>query len=99
MHEEDDPAAKKKTEEVQSTVNGRPKMTKRTSLRKSVKPSRPGETRTVVVAILARMFVAPALLLPLLWWYSLGPSGVQDDTVFVVSECSSHSRAENALIV
>ena len=89
MHEEDDSAIKKKKEPEQGsgvqTVNGRPKMTKRTSLRKSIKPARPGETKTVIVAILARMFIAPALLLPLLWWYSLGQTGVNDDPVFVVS--------------
>lgn len=89
MHEEDDQAIKKKKEPEQGsgvqTVNGRPKMNKRTSLRKSTVPSRPGETRTVIVAILSRMIVAPALLLPLLWWYSLGQFGVQDDPVFVVS--------------
>jgi len=47
MHEEDDSPVQKKKASPEAaaapqTVNGRPKMTKRTSLRKSVKPSRPG---------------------------------------------------------
>jgi len=91
MHEEDDHGPSKKKEPAPESgaiiINNRPRMTKRTSLRRSVKPSRPGETRTVVVAILSRMFVAPAILLPALWWYSLGENGVQDDPVFVVTAC------------
>lgn len=95
MHEEDNhgPEAKKKSSVTETApskpgrVGSRPRQTKRTSLRKSVTPSRPGETRTVIVAILSRMVVAPAILLPALWWYSLGENGVQDDPVFVVTAC------------
>ena len=43
------------------------KKTRREGLRVSAsKPARPGETRTVVVAILARMIITPLVLLPLM---------------------------------
>ncbi|KAI1783297.1 membrane transport protein-domain-containing protein [Ganoderma leucocontextum] len=59
----------------------------RGSLRVSAaKPSRPGETRTVVVAILSRMIITPLVLLPLMvpaTKYDV--QRVFDDPVFVVS--------------
>lgn len=63
---------------AESMSKRRPLFNKRTSLRKSTAPARKGETRTVIVAILSRMFITPALLLPLLWWFSLNESSVAD---------------------
>lgn len=46
-----------------------------------------GESLTIFVAILSRMILVPAILLPLLAWYVLKWDGINDDPVFVVTAC------------
>ncbi|GAA99562.1 uncharacterized protein L969DRAFT_73659 [Mixia osmundae IAM 14324] len=47
----------------------------------------PGETRTVMVAILSRMIITPLILLPLLGWWASKTINVADDPVFIVTAC------------
>lgn len=47
----------------------------------------PGETRTVLVAVVSRMILTPLFLLPLFAWYAAATSNVADDPVFIVVAC------------
>jgi predicted permease len=47
----------------------------------------PGETRTVLVAVISRMVLVPLVLLPLFGWYASFTTNVADDPVFVVVAC------------
>ncbi|SCV74392.1 BQ2448_6824 [Microbotryum intermedium] len=49
--------------------------------------SRPGETRTVLVAVLSRMVIVPALLIPIFGYYAAMTVNVADDPIFVVVAC------------
>ncbi|KAK4049111.1 hypothetical protein OIO90_005581 [Microbotryomycetes sp. JL221] len=48
---------------------------------------KPGETRTIVVSVVARMIVVPLCLLPLFAIYARETVNVADDPVFVVVAC------------
>ncbi|KAK4701246.1 catalase, partial [Phenoliferia sp. Uapishka_3] len=48
---------------------------------------RPGETRTVLVAVVSRMIVVPIIMVPLFGWYAAKTVNVADDPVFVVVAC------------
>ncbi|TFK38206.1 membrane transport protein-domain-containing protein [Crucibulum laeve] len=53
---------------------------------KKEEPKRPGETKTVIIAVLSRMVITPVLLLPAMWFaakYDHVP--VFDDPIFVVA--------------
>jgi predicted permease len=41
----------------------------------------------VAIGIASRMLITPAVLLPLLYFYSLNKTSVADDPVFVVAAC------------
>jgi predicted permease len=47
-------------------------------------PKRPGEKRTIAVALLSRMIITPALLLPLRYFWSVATHNVADDPCFIV---------------
>ncbi|SGY44110.1 BQ5605_C001g00117 [Microbotryum silenes-dioicae] len=49
--------------------------------------SSPGETRTVLVAVLSRMIIVPALLIPIFGYYAAMTVNVADDPIFVVVAC------------
>jgi predicted permease len=49
--------------------------------------SKPGETRTVFVAVVSRMIIVPLCLLPLFGFYAAKTVNVADDPVFVVVAC------------
>ncbi|KAM0750887.1 auxin efflux carrier [Meredithblackwellia eburnea MCA 4105] len=53
----------------------------------SGRPSRPGESRTVFVAVVSRMIIVPLVMLPLFGWYAAKTTNVADDPVFVVVSC------------
>ncbi|KAH8926824.1 hypothetical protein BT69DRAFT_1238568 [Atractiella rhizophila] len=82
------------------SINNRPKLsfalprqfgqnrsmtTASTRERKEEKRVEMQEWRTIFVAILVRMVLVPALLLPLLAWYCIKTGGMNDDPVFVVT--------------
>ncbi|GAA6059616.1 hypothetical protein JCM10212_005115 [Sporobolomyces blumeae] len=46
-----------------------------------------GQTRTVVVAVLARMIIVPLILVPLFGWWAYKTINRADDPVFVVVAC------------
>ena len=59
-----------------------------TKPRSHVKKDQRGEKRTIFVAVVARMIITPAILLPLFLWDDLTRNHkVLDDPVFVVSAC------------
>ncbi|KAK4046088.1 hypothetical protein OIV83_006368 [Microbotryomycetes sp. JL201] len=72
------PFSKKPTSSASSTAS---------SFRSHRTSSKPGETMTIVVSVVARMIVVPLCLLPLFAWYARETFNVADDPVFVVTAC------------